>query len=69
MNILLTNDDGIYAKGLWALYKQFKKKHIVTVVAPDLERSAVGHGITLHEADGQGMLLTGHLLIVSSWAL
>jgi len=49
MNILLTNDDGIYAHGLWAIYKQFITKHAVTVVAPDRERSAVGHAITLHE--------------------
>jgi 5'-nucleotidase len=49
MNILLTNDDGIYAKGLWAVYEHLKDRHNVTVVAPDRERSAVGHGITLHE--------------------
>jgi 5'-nucleotidase len=49
MHILLTNDDGIYADGLWALYRQFIRKHLVTVIAPDRERSAVGHGITLHE--------------------
>lgn len=49
MNILLTNDDGIYAPGIWALYRRFAAAHTVTVVAPDRERSAVGHGITLHE--------------------
>jgi len=49
MNILLTNDDGIYAPGLWALYRQLQLKNAVTVVAPDRERSAVGHGITLNE--------------------
>lgn len=49
MNILLTNDDGIYADGLWALYTRFAKQHSVAVIAPDRERSAVGHGITLHE--------------------
>lgn len=49
MNILLTNDDGIYAKGLWALYEKFTLRHDVTVVAPDRERSAVGHGITLYQ--------------------
>lgn len=49
MNILLTNDDGIYSQGLWALYKKFIDRHSVTVVAPDRERSAVGHGITLHQ--------------------
>lgn len=49
MKILLTNDDGIYSEGLWALYNRFSEKHSVTVVAPDRERSAVGHGITLYE--------------------
>lgn len=49
MNILLTNDDGIYAPGIWALHRRFSFTHTVTVVAPDRERSAVGHGITLHE--------------------
>ena len=49
MKVLLTNDDGIHAKGLWALYKRFAKDHDVTVIAPDRERSAVGHGITLSE--------------------
>ena len=47
MNVLLTNDDGIRAEGLWALYKQLAKKHDVSVIAPDRERSAVGHAITL----------------------
>lgn len=49
MKILLTNDDGIYASGLWALYDRLAATHHVTVVAPDRERSAVGHGITLHQ--------------------
>ena len=49
MNILLTNDDGVYARGLWTLYRRLVKRHVVTVVAPDRERSAVGHGITLNE--------------------
>jgi len=49
MNILLTNDDGIYADGLWALYRAFAARHTVAVIAPDRERSAVGHGLTLSE--------------------
>jgi 5'-nucleotidase len=49
MNVLLTNDDGIYARGLWALYDSLAKVHQVCVVAPDRERSAVGHAITLHQ--------------------
>jgi len=49
MNVLLTNDDGIYARGLWALYDCFAKTHQVTVVAPDRERSAIGHAISLNQ--------------------
>ncbi len=49
MEILLTNDDGIHAPGLWALYKRLSLKHRTHVVAPDRERSAVGFGITLNE--------------------
>ena len=47
MNILITNDDGIHAEGLWALEKALSGEHRTTVVAPDMERSAVGHSITL----------------------
>ena len=49
MNILLTNDDGIHARGIWAIYKCLAEKHHVEVVAPDRECSAIGHGITLHQ--------------------
>ncbi len=48
MNVLITNDDGIHANGLQVLAEAFSDHHRVTVVAPDRERSAVGHGITLH---------------------
>jgi 5'-nucleotidase len=49
MNILLTNDDGIYAPGLAALYAHLAPDHNLAVIAPDREQSAVGHGITLNE--------------------
>src|SRR5271157_4659485 len=45
--ILMTNDDGIYAPGLWALYEELSQLGEVAVVAPDSEQSAVGHAITL----------------------
>ena len=48
MKILLTNDDGVHAPGLWALYHGLAPQHDVTVVAPDRERSAIGHAISLH---------------------
>ena len=47
MKLLLTNDDGINAKGLYALAKELEKEHDITVVAPDNQRSACGHSITL----------------------
>ena len=49
MQILITNDDGIFAPGIQALYHALRADHQVTVIAPDRERSAVGHAITLHE--------------------
>jgi 5'-nucleotidase len=45
--ILLTNDDGIYAPGLAALYHELRHLGEVTVVAPESEQSAVGHAISL----------------------
>lgn len=48
MHILLTNDDGIDASGFRLLAAELGKDHRVTVCAPDGNRSAVGHGITLH---------------------
>ncbi len=45
--ILLTNDDGIYAGGILAAWQELRKAGQVEVVAPDAERSAVGHAITL----------------------
>ena len=48
--ILITNDDGIFADGLRALVKALlARQHQVMVVAPDRERSAVSHALTLHE--------------------
>mgnify|MGYP000490778825 CR=1 FL=1 len=47
MKILLTNDDGIHAPGLSALYHALRSDNDVYVVAPVSEMSAVGHAITL----------------------
>lgn len=47
LNILLTNDDGIFAPGLEALYRELKQLGQVAVVAPESEQSAVGHAISL----------------------
>jgi 5'-nucleotidase len=47
LHILLTNDDGIHAPGLWAIYQTLQQEHQVEVVAPESEQSAVGHAISL----------------------
>lgn len=46
MVILLTNDDGIYAPGLSAMYRQLRRLGSVYVVAPATEQSGVAHAIT-----------------------
>ncbi|MGC9512875.1 MAG: 5'/3'-nucleotidase SurE [Fidelibacterota bacterium] len=48
-SILLVNDDGIAAPGLQALVDALEDLGHLTVVAPDKERSATGHAITLHD--------------------
>jgi 5'-nucleotidase len=47
VNILLSNDDGIMSPGIITLKTYLQEKHDVYVVAPDIERSATGHGITV----------------------
>ncbi len=49
MTILVTNDDGISAEGLWVLVRELKDVAPVVVVAPDRERSAIGTAVTLHQ--------------------
>ncbi|MGL5330021.1 MAG: 5'/3'-nucleotidase SurE [Peptostreptococcaceae bacterium] len=48
MNILITNDDGIRADGIIELAKTIKDIANVYVVAPESQRSATGHAITIH---------------------
>ena len=47
MRFLLTNDDGIYARGLSALYEELSAEADCLIVAPEIEQSAVGHAITI----------------------
>jgi 5'-nucleotidase len=47
--ILLTNDDGIKAQGMWDLYKELSKIASTTVVAPNRERSGTGHAFTFND--------------------
>ncbi len=50
MKLLISNDDGISALGVRALANTLAEAgHDVSVVCPDRERSATGHGLTLHQ--------------------
>ncbi|MBR5624718.1 5'/3'-nucleotidase SurE [bacterium] len=49
MRIIITNDDGIKAPGLAALAAELVPFAEVTVLAPERERSAISHAITLRE--------------------
>jgi 5'-nucleotidase len=49
MNILITNDDGIFAPGLRALAEALAPLAHLRIVAPEREQSASGHSITLHK--------------------
>jgi 5'-nucleotidase len=47
MEILVTNDDGIFAPGLWKLVTELKQIARVSVIAPDREQSGFGTAVTL----------------------
>ena len=50
MRLLISNDDGVFAMGIRALADSLATAgHEVVVVCPDRERSATGHGLTLHD--------------------
>ncbi|WP_448563244.1 5'/3'-nucleotidase SurE [Trichothermofontia sp.] len=50
MRLLISNDDGIFAMGIRVLANTLAVAgHEVMVVCPDRERSATGHGLTLHK--------------------
>jgi 5'-nucleotidase len=50
MRLLISNDDGVFALGIRTLANCLAEAgHDVTVVCPDRERSATGHGLTLHQ--------------------
>ena len=49
MKILLSNDDGIHAEGLWKLRRALAHLGDIVVVAPEKPRSGASHAITLHK--------------------
>ncbi|MGE0200325.1 MAG: 5'/3'-nucleotidase SurE [Candidatus Melainabacteria bacterium] len=49
MRILVSNDDGIHARGIQTLARTLSREHEVYMVAPEMERSATAHALTLHK--------------------
>jgi 5'-nucleotidase len=47
LKILVTNDDGMHSRGLWALADALSEVGDVTLIAPDREQSGVGTSITI----------------------
>jgi 5'-nucleotidase len=68
MRILVSNDDGIEAPGIAALAQALATEHEVYVVAPDRERSAMGHALTLHKPMRAEPVEMGHG-IKGAWAV
>jgi len=48
VKILVTNDDGIFSEGIKALTESLRPLGEIWVVAPDGERNAISHALTLH---------------------
>lgn len=49
MHVLLTNDDGVHAQGLWAVAEEIQKDSRISrldIIAPAMQQSGVSHSIT-----------------------
>jgi 5'-nucleotidase len=49
LNILVTNDDGIFSDGLWKLAEELRNIGDVTIVAPDRDQSGAGTSVSLRQ--------------------
>ena len=72
LHILITNDDGIHAEGIQILSQvlhQEEQGYRLSIIAPDRERSAVGHAITMHQPLRVEKLSFIHNRELSGWAV
>ena len=71
MIVLLTNDDGIYAEGIQILSNTLLQDETVNIyiVAPDHERSATGHAITMHRPLRAEEVKFYHNVALKGWAV
>ena len=49
LKILLSNDDGIKAKGIWALASVLSKDHEIVIAAPSAQQSGMSHALSIHQ--------------------
>ena len=49
MKILISNDDGVTASGIFASKKAVEDLGNTLVIAPELQQSGIGHALTLYE--------------------
>lgn len=69
MKLLISNDDGIFALGMRTLANTLAAAgHEITVVCPDRERSATGHGLTLHDPIRAEKVESGFHPTIQAWA-
>jgi len=69
MKLLISNDDGVFALGIRSLANGMAEAgHEVTVVCPDRERSATGHGLTLHDPIRADMVESNFHPSITAWA-
>ncbi|MEA5514551.1 5'/3'-nucleotidase SurE [Nodularia sp. UHCC 0506] len=69
MKLLISNDDGISALGIRTLADCLAEAgHDVTVVCPDRERSATGHGLTMHQPIRAEVIESVFHPAVNAWA-
>ncbi|NMG08621.1 5'/3'-nucleotidase SurE [Brasilonema sp. UFV-L1] len=69
MKILISNDDGISALGIRTLANTLAQAgHDISVVCPDRERSATGHGLTMHQPIRAEIVESIFHPAVSAWA-
>ncbi|MGI5822998.1 MAG: 5'/3'-nucleotidase SurE [Dethiobacteria bacterium] len=71
MIILLTNDDGIFAEGIQVLGETLSQNKNVDlyIVAPDHERSATGHAITMHRPLRAEEVKFPHNPVLKGWSV
>ncbi|MEO1148410.1 MAG: 5'/3'-nucleotidase SurE [Cyanobacteria bacterium J06638_22] len=69
MRLLISNDDGIFSTGVRTLANTLATAgHDITVVCPDRERSATGHGLTLHKPIRADVMDSIFAPTVKAWA-